>query len=105
MFSREEKCLLEKANNFISDLMCRLRENFDDVFTVVYNQVYEELRIEEIDKEKIERKVKEEEEFDEKIDQKEREKEEKIKNGEKIEEEKEEPNYICFFHIFIVNFY
>jgi hypothetical protein len=52
MFSRELKSLLEKANNVISDLMCTLREDFGDVFTVVYNQVYEKLRIEEIDKEK-----------------------------------------------------
>jgi hypothetical protein len=34
----------------------------------VYNQVYEELTIEEIDKEKIERKVKEEEELDVKME-------------------------------------
>jgi L-fucose isomerase-like protein len=80
--------------------MCTLREDFGDVFTVVYNQVYEELRIEEIDKEKIERKVKEEEEPNEKIKQKERQKEEKIKNGEKIEEEKEELNYIYYFLFF-----
>jgi hypothetical protein len=98
MFSHEVKTLLENANDIISELMCTLREDFGDVFTVVYNQVYEELKIEEIYKEKIERKVKEEEELDEKIEQKEKEKEEKIKNGEKIEEEKEEPNYICFFH-------
>jgi hypothetical protein len=104
MFSREVKTLLENANNVISELMCTLREDFCDVFTVVYNQVYEELRIEEIDKEKIERKVKEEE-LDKKMEQKEKEIEEKIKNGEKIKEEKEEPNYICFFSFFIINFY
>jgi flagellin-specific chaperone FliS len=68
VFSREVKILLEKANNIISDLMCTLREDFGDVFSVDYNQVYEELRIEEIDKEKIERKVKEEEELDKKIE-------------------------------------
>jgi hypothetical protein len=104
MSSREVKTLLENANDVISDLMCSLREDFGDVFTVAYNQVYEELRIEEIDKEKIERKVKEEEDLDEKMEQKEREKEEKIKNGEKIEEEKEKPNKICFF-IFYSKFF
>jgi flagellin-specific chaperone FliS len=56
MFSREVKSLLEKANNIISELMCTLQEDFGDVFTVVYNQVYEELRIEEIDKEKSKEK-------------------------------------------------
>jgi hypothetical protein len=105
MFSREVKTLLENANDVISNLMCTLREDFGDVYTVVYNQVYEELRIEEIDKEKFERKVKEEEELDKKMEQKEKEIEEKIENGEKIEEEKEEPNYICFFlHFFIIKF-
>jgi hypothetical protein len=97
MFSREVKSLLKKTNKVISELKCILQEDFGDIFTVVYNQVYEELRIEEIDKEKIERKAKEEEELDQKMEQKEREKEEKIKNGEKIKEEKEEPNYIRFF--------
>jgi hypothetical protein len=56
MFSSEVKTLLEKANNVISDLMCTLGEDFGDVFTVVYNQVYEELRIEEIDKKKLKEK-------------------------------------------------
>jgi hypothetical protein len=32
--------------------MCTLQEDFGDVFTVVYNQLYEELGIEETDKEK-----------------------------------------------------
>jgi hypothetical protein len=45
MFSREVKTLLENANDVISDLMCTLGEDFSDVFGVVYNQVYEELRI------------------------------------------------------------
>jgi hypothetical protein len=94
------KTLLEKANNVISDLMCTLWEDFGDIFSVIYNQVYEKLKIEEIGTEKIERKVKEEEELDEKIEQKEKEIEEKIKNGEKIEEEKEEPNYIYCFSFF-----
>jgi hypothetical protein len=101
MFSREVKTLLEKANNVISDFICTLWEYFGDKFIVVYNQVYEELRIEEIDNEKIERKVKEEEELDEKMEQKEKEIEEKIKNGQRIEEQKEAPNYICFFSNFL----
>jgi hypothetical protein len=50
--------LLEKANNVISELRCRLQEDFCDVFTVVYNQVYEKFRIEDMDKEKIDREVK-----------------------------------------------
>jgi hypothetical protein len=66
MFSPGINSLLEKGNIVISDFMCFLQEDLGDVFIVVYNQVYEELRIEEIDKEKIERKVKEEEELDEK---------------------------------------
>jgi hypothetical protein len=45
-----------------------LQEVSGDIFTIVYNQVYEELRIEKIDKEKIERKVKEEEELDKKME-------------------------------------
>jgi hypothetical protein len=73
MFTCEVKTLFEKENNVISELMCTLQEDYGDVFTIVYNQVYEELRIEQKDKEKIERKVKEEEELDEKIKQKERE--------------------------------
>jgi hypothetical protein len=89
---------LEKANNVISELRCTLQEDFCDVSSVVYNQVYEELRKEEMDKEKIDREVKEEDEVDEKIERREREKEEKIKNGEKIEEEKEELNFLCFFY-------
>jgi hypothetical protein len=94
-FSREIKSLLQKkAYNVISDLKCTLREDFGDVFSVVYNQVYEELRIEEIDKEKIERKGQAEEEVDEKMEKKERDKEEKIKNGEETEEDKKEPNLL-----------
>jgi hypothetical protein len=54
-----------------------------------------------MDKEKIERKVKEDEELDKEMDWKEREKEEKIKNREEIEEEQEEPNHICFFNFYI----
>jgi hypothetical protein len=45
MFSREINALLKKANIVISDLMCALQEDFGDLFSVVYNQVYEELRI------------------------------------------------------------
>jgi hypothetical protein len=36
--------------------MCIFQEDFGDVFTDFYNQVYEELRIEEMDKEKIDGK-------------------------------------------------
>jgi hypothetical protein len=36
--------------------MCTLQEDFGDEFSVLYNQVYEELRIEEIDKEKSKEK-------------------------------------------------
>jgi hypothetical protein len=59
---------LEKENDVISELGCMLQKDFGDVFSVVYNQVYEELRIEEIDKEKLERKVKEEEELHEEME-------------------------------------
>jgi hypothetical protein len=45
--------------------MYTLQEDFGDVFTTVYNQVYEELRIEEMDKEKIDREVKKQEELNE----------------------------------------
>jgi hypothetical protein len=82
-----------------------VRGGLCDVFTVLYGLVCEELRIEEIDKEKMERKVKGKEELDEKMEQKERDIEEKIKKGEKIEEEQEEPNYIFFFNFFIVNIF
>jgi hypothetical protein len=41
IFSSEIKDLLEKANNVISDNMCRLEEDFGDIFSVVYNQVSE----------------------------------------------------------------
>jgi hypothetical protein len=43
MFSSEVKSLLEKVNYVISELRCMLQDNFGDVFTVVYNQVYEEV--------------------------------------------------------------
>jgi hypothetical protein len=98
MFSHEINSLLKKPYNVIWDFRCISQEDFGEVFTVVYDQVYEELRIEEIYKEKIDREVKEEEELDQKIEWKERQKEEKIKNGEEIEEKKEEFNYICFFY-------
>jgi hypothetical protein len=104
MFSREVKTLLEKPNNVISDLMCRLREDFGDVFTVVNNQVYDEMGIEEIDKEKIERKVKEEEELDKKIEQKEKEKEEKIKMEKKLKKKKKSL-FIFVFFIFYSKFF
>jgi hypothetical protein len=50
MFSLKIKALLGRASIIISELMCTLQEDFDDVFTVVYNQVYEELKIAEMDK-------------------------------------------------------
>jgi hypothetical protein len=52
MFSHEKEALLKKANVITSDLMYTLQEDFGDVLTVVYNEVYEELRIEEMDKKK-----------------------------------------------------
>jgi GTP1/Obg family GTP-binding protein len=59
-----------------------------------------------MDKEKIDREVKEQEELDKEFERKKREKEEKIKNGEveKIEEYQEEFNSICYFFIFILKF-
>jgi flagellin-specific chaperone FliS len=60
MFSCEVETLLEKANNIISELICTLLlEDFGDKFTVIYNKLYEELRIEEMGKEKIDREAKE----------------------------------------------
>jgi hypothetical protein len=56
IFSLEINTLLKKSNNVISQLIYTIQKDFGDVFTVVYNQVYEELRTEEIEKEKIERK-------------------------------------------------
>jgi hypothetical protein len=67
MYCRELETLLEKANNVISELRCTLQEDFDDVFIVVYIQIHEELRIEEMDKEKLDRETKEQEELDEKM--------------------------------------
>jgi hypothetical protein len=58
MFNPQINCLLKKPNIVISDLMGTLQEDFCDIFAVVYNQVYEELRIEEIYKEKPDREVK-----------------------------------------------
>jgi hypothetical protein len=107
MFNHEIETLLKKTNIVISDFMCTLQEDFGDVFTIAYNQVYEELRMKGMDKEKIDREVKEQEELDEELELKESEKEEKIKNGEveKIEEEQEEFNSICFFLFFILIFF
>jgi hypothetical protein len=55
-----------------------------------------------MDKEKIDREVKEEEEVDKILERKEREKEKIVKSGEveKIEEDQEELNSICFFFYF-----
>jgi hypothetical protein len=72
MFSCEIESLLKKANKDISELRCILQEDLGDVFTVVYNQVYEEFRIEEMDKEKIDREIKEQEELDEELERKKR---------------------------------
>jgi hypothetical protein len=67
MFSRVVETLLKKWNNVILELICTLEENFEDVFTVFCNQVYEELKIEEMDK-KLDREVKDQEDLDEELE-------------------------------------
>jgi hypothetical protein len=50
---------------------------FDDVFGDVYIQIYEQLKIEEINNEKIDREVKGQEKLDEELERREREKKRK----------------------------
>jgi hypothetical protein len=59
MFSSEIEALMKKVNVVILNIMCSLQKDYCGVFTVVYNQEHEELRMEEMDKEKIDREVKE----------------------------------------------